>query len=429
MWGPPTFFDPFLSSKLEKTASIQDKLAELGDPQIELNLLRSCLSVCKITHILRCVPSSSLGCFPSVFDSNLRNCLSRILCCSISDNAWSQATLPFRLGGLGLRESQRSSHPAFLGSCNSARILVSHLAPNFDVTSFFPGENCAISYFQSLSILPSNLSSQNDLQASLDDQLFASIFNTSTIRDQARLRAVAHSSGVSSGWLKAIPQPTLGLAFSPHEFVIAVRLWLGVPLFPLLPLCTCLSVIDQFGDHLLGCSHGPLRIQRHDALVSIVHHALLQDHPGVLREQSIASDQSRPGDIYHPDFTLGRPAYFDLSVRCTTQPSFISAAASKAGVAAAASEEAKDDHYLETVNNHGGEFFPLVCESFGVWTPFALSTLSMIADRTTVKSGIPRQFARKQLLQRLSVTLWRYNAKMILRHYGLCPEDGIDLLN
>ena len=126
--------------------------------------------------------------------------------------------------------------------------------------------------------MPSNLSSQNDLQASLDDQLFASIFNTSTIRDQARLRAVAHSSGVSSGWLKAIPQPTLGLAFSPHEFVIAVRLWLGVPLFPLLPLCTYLSVIDQFGDHLLGCSHGPLRIQRHDALVSIVHHALLHIH-------------------------------------------------------------------------------------------------------------------------------------------------------
>jgi len=127
-----------------------------------------------------------------------------------------------------------------------------------------------------------------------------------------------HSSGTSSGWLKAIPQPSLGLAFSPHDFVIAILLWLGVPLFPLLPLCACLSVIDQFGDHLLGCSHGPLRIQRHNALVSVVHQALLQDHPGVLREQSIASDHSRPGDIYHPDFALGRPTYFDLSVRCTT---------------------------------------------------------------------------------------------------------------
>ena len=181
------------------------------------------------------------------------------------------------------------------------------------------------------------------------------------------------------------------MALSPHDFVIAVRVWLGVPLFSLLPLCTCFSVIDQFGDHLLGCSHGPLRIQRHNALVSVVHHALLQDHPGVLPEQGIASDQSHPGDIYHPDFTLGHPAYFDLSVRYTTQPSFISSTASQAGVAAAAGEEAKDGRYLVSVNDHGGDFIPLVCETFGVWSPFALSTLFTIADRTTGKSGVPRR--------------------------------------
>ena len=159
------------------------------------------------------------------------------------------------------------------------------------------------------------------------------------------LRAVSHSSGTSSGWLKAIPQPSLGLALSSHDFGIALRIWLGVPLFPLSPLCTCLSVIDQFGDHFLGCSHGPLRIQCHDALVTVVHHVLLQDHPGVLREQG--TDQSRPEDIYHPDLSLGRPAYFDLSVRCTTQSAFISSAASQAGMAAAAGEKAKDNQYLE----------------------------------------------------------------------------------
>jgi len=54
----------------------------------------------------------------------------------------------------------------------------------------------------------------------------------------------------------------------------------------------------------------------------------------------------------------------------------------------------------------------VACESFGVWTPFALSTLSTIADHTT---GVSRQLARKQLLQNLSVTLWWYNAKLILR--------------
>ena len=30
------------------------------------------------------------------------------------------------------------------------------------------------------------------------------------------------------------------------------------------------------------------------------------------------------------------------------------------------------NNYLETVSDHGGEFIPLVGESFGVWTPFAL---------------------------------------------------------
>ena len=78
--GMSSFFESFLSTKLEKTASIQNKLAKLEDPQVELHLLRSCLSVCKVTHLLWCIPSSSLGCFPSLFDSNLnlRNCLSRI---------------------------------------------------------------------------------------------------------------------------------------------------------------------------------------------------------------------------------------------------------------------------------------------------------------------------------------------------------------
>ena len=47
------------------------------------------------------------------------------------------------------------------------------------------------------------------------------------------------------------------------------------------------------GDHLLGCGHGPLRIRRHDALLQVLHHALLSDHPGVRIEQRCASDRQR----------------------------------------------------------------------------------------------------------------------------------------
>jgi len=53
---------------------------------------------------------------------------------------------------------------------------------------------------------------------------------------------------------------------------------------------------------------------------------------------------------------------------------------------------------------------------------FVLFALSTTANHTTVS----RQLARKQLLQHLFITLWQYNAKMILQHYALCPEDGIE---
>ena len=145
-------------------------------------------------------------------------------------------------------------------------------------------------------------------------------------------------------------------------------LWLGVALFPHSPLCTCLSPIDCFGDHLLGCSHGPMRICRHDSLVDILCNALSQDHPGVLKEQRASyNDGLRPGDIFHPDFQHGRSAYFDVSIHSTTQPAYISSSTSCTGVAAAAGELAKDEKHLAAVVKVGTEFIPLAVETFGVW--------------------------------------------------------------
>ena len=61
----------------------------------------------------------------------------------------------------------------------------------------------------------------------------------------------------------------------------------------------------------------------------------------------------------------------------------------------------------------------------GVWTPSTLSTLFSIADRSTVKNGLPSKVARHQLLQQLSVILWHYNARIILRQYALSCDDDI----
>ena len=287
-------------------------------------------------------------------------------------------SLPFRLGDLGLRESAFSASPAFLGSCNSVRELASTIL-SVDINQLsFPNEEDAATLLSESGISSGHLlfsASQKDLLAILDKHLFDDLFASFGIRDQARLTALSHPSGTSSGWLKAIPRVSLGLAIRGPEFVIGLRIWLGVSLFLLSPLCTCLSTIDNYGDHLLGCSQGPMRIRRHDALVNIIYNAVSQDHPGVLKEQRASYDDGlRPGDVFHPDFQHGRPAYFDVSIRCTTQPAFISSCDSCAGVAAAAAaagEVAKDKKHLAAVEKVGSDFIPLVVETFGVWTPFA----------------------------------------------------------
>jgi len=89
-------------------------------------------------------------------------------------------------------------------------------------------------------------------------------------------------------------------------------------------------------------------------------------------------------ELYHRGSLLEfKSQHFGAQVwfRCTTQSAIISSAASQAEVAATASEEAKDNQYLDIDNKSGGNFITLVCESFGAWAPSALSTLFRVADR------------------------------------------------
>ena len=118
------------------------------------------------------------------------------------------------------------------------------------------------------------------------------------VLEHAHLTALSHSSGISSGWLKATAQFFLGHCIPGPEFVAAVCLWWRITLsivfafFVCMCVCmcvrvcacvcgVCLSTIDHCGDHLLECSHG------HDVIVDIVYHVQSQSHSGVHKEQHI----------------------------------------------------------------------------------------------------------------------------------------------
>ena len=173
-------------------------------------------------------------------------------------------------------------------------------------------------------------------------------------------------------------------------------------------------MIDKFGDNLLGCRKNSLRSKCHDALRDTIYNALLIDDKGTLLEQRFSSqNNNRPGDVYHSNFLFGRAAYFDLIIRNTVQLKFVANGANSAGSAAAAGELEKDLKYEEAVADSGALFFPLAVETYGCWTSASLDTIKTIASKVVTATSIPFTQAYSNLMQQLSVNLWKFNARMI----------------
>jgi len=93
-----------------------------------LYLLKSSLAMPRLLHLLR-----STDCAASTksfkFDMDLRNALSAISNTSLEDTAWSQAVLPVRWGGLGLRSIATLASSALLASSSAVRGLVHSVLP------------------------------------------------------------------------------------------------------------------------------------------------------------------------------------------------------------------------------------------------------------------------------------------------------------
>ena len=146
--------------------------------------------------------------------------------------------------------------------CMSYPVIIINQSIYINLSDFMlVGEEMAQKTFVTLfrSSCPFASTSQTTLQSVIDDQTYANVLSQYSIRDWAHLLALSDSSRLACAWLRALPSPKLGLTLSPAEFVVAVRLWLGIPVFSEADsvLCSYHQLVDHFGDHLLGCSHGP----------------------------------------------------------------------------------------------------------------------------------------------------------------------------
>ena len=80
VWGSEDFYNSYFASKVDRTLHFHSLLSFLEDPQCEFHLLRSCLSICKISHLLRTVPPDKAIRQLHAFDDGLRREFCAALC-------------------------------------------------------------------------------------------------------------------------------------------------------------------------------------------------------------------------------------------------------------------------------------------------------------------------------------------------------------
>ncbi|MFS8014297.1 hypothetical protein Hanom_Chr15g01342931 [Helianthus anomalus] len=121
----------------------------LQDPHCELLLLRSCIGVAKLLFGLRTCQPHLMANAVSCFDDGLREAIEDIVVCGGSyfgDLQWRLASLPMRLGGLGLLSARDVGVYAFVASRAQSCVLQDHILRNSGVAKLDPDYQQALEY-------------------------------------------------------------------------------------------------------------------------------------------------------------------------------------------------------------------------------------------------------------------------------------------
>ena len=371
---------------------------------MEYSLLKSCLGLQKISCALRTTPPDILLPVIHSFDEFMFHCINDLVGGALSLWSHLKATLPPRLGGIGIRLASAHSGAIFLASTQACSALVLSLSNQEIPPSYVSSAIASFTSFTglsnvtSLSDLPQPVT-QKSLSRLVDDFAFNHLLYTSS---EVRSRALLLSTSIShaGGWLSVIPSSNLGLHFLDSEFRLCLRYWLGFPLSSGSVACpVCSRPFDPFGDHSLACGGNNDRILRHNAIRDIISTAAQSAALSPRREvpSLIPGSLSHPADVYLPHWSQGHPAALDVTVISHLQQQTLSQAACDRGSALLVAEARKRTLHHEGCRAAG----VLAVETLGGWSRDASLTITAICRHLSNRLGLSAHQVSLHLLQRL----------------------------
>jgi hypothetical protein len=312
--GSPVFVKRAVGAVVAKVKSFHEALSHVEDPQIELYLSRLSLGTCRVTHLLRMVSHHLIRDELHALDAIFFDTISRLAGMTLPPEAWQQAGLPVRLGGLGMTRSSAVAPAALVSSALRFAVKAEALGlppeaaqPSAEIrvaAAALPSKGCAVAALREL------LTSSQPLEVRdtkfLDQDFWTllvhqhdreSLLAVAPARDHARLVELADP--MAGSWLTPPPSEALGLAFTPAEYRVLLRWRLGLVLRPgppALQTCdSCGEMEDLFGDHRLCCIKAS-HIPRHKGIVDALARSIVTSGARVEKDVAVAGKE-RPADV------------------------------------------------------------------------------------------------------------------------------------
>ena len=321
-----------------------------------------------------------------------------------NDKIWSQATLPPKLGGLGIQDPLLTHLPAYIAAASIGTFSYLHLKKTINVDREQLMESRIISpedshrptmaeiqstlsnngteklfnifkeKYDIKDISISDLVSQSRLQTFLASYMYSSINSEYrkhlTRQDLDRINSCCYEGAVL---ITALPCHEDFCISGDHIFRERLQMRLGLPIPGITPgKCLCKhGNNDVYGYHLLSvCNKGNQRINTHNAVRDSFREMCIAagltcriEDMETLKLNDI--DTKSRVDVICDNFIPGLPMAFDQSIADPRQTGL--SAKPIPGKAAKKREYSKIEKFKNDLARQGTRFEPFVIESFGRW--------------------------------------------------------------
>ena len=341
----------------------------------------------------------------------MKDCLESITNCRLDSSTFRQASLPVKLGGLGIRRTEDVCLPAFISSSKTCYAVVEHLISKSNITQFTVLMSEAVLTWSNIDSKLMKPDGPAALRQKSWDLPAAKLILNDLIENAnnpvSRGRLLAVSAPYAGVWLNAIPIPSLGLKLDNESLRISVALRLGVEIT--MPYtCICGTAVQGTATHGLDCRKTGGKHARHSAVNNIINRALLAAGvPSQLEPSGLSRDDGkRPDGATIIPWSQGQCLVWDFTCVNTVAASHLKSAVSRVGAPSELAEEKKRKKYHALGNLY--KFTPVAIETLGPWGPSADSFVRELGNRLSVLTGEPR--SADFLRQRICLALQWGNA-------------------